>query len=163
MLAALPPGGSGSLQIGLQHYRVSRSPWRAASLLTQLAFPEGEEGPRPDEGWHNASREWTRVQQLTARLTIVTLAPFRRHHDIRRRLALHGLSPREVEVAAHSLLSGFGNGELARKLCVSEETVKSHLHDAYRRIGVSSRLELIVKVLGLSDDPAPYPGEQRHR
>lgn len=160
VLGALPPAGPGILQLGRRRYRVRRIPWRASSLLTPLALHGREAESRSDEGLPATRQEWTRIRQLAARLILVTVSPFRRRRDVQGRLAFHGLSPREVEIATHSLLSGLCNGDLARKLCVSEETVKSHLHEVYRRIGVSSRHELCVKVLGLQDDTGSYPGEK---
>ncbi len=160
LLAAMAPAGPGILQHGRRRYRVRRIPWRASSLLTPLALCGREVESRSDEGLPATRQEWTRIQQLAARLILITISPFRRRRDVQARLAFHGLSPREVEIATHSLLSGLGNGDLARKLCVSEETVKSHLREVYRRVGVNSRHELFVKILGLQDDPGSYPGEK---
>jgi DNA-binding CsgD family transcriptional regulator len=42
------------------------------------------------------------------------------------------LSPRELDVAETSIRSGLSKAQLARSLFISEETVKSHLREAYR-------------------------------
>lgn len=52
-----------------------------------------------------------------------------------------GLTPRELEVVA-AVVGGLTNKEIARKLSVSEDTVKHHVTNIFDRIGVSSRLEL---------------------
>lgn len=56
------------------------------------------------------------------------------------------LSRREQEVL--SLLSlGLRNRAIAEKLYVGEETVKSHLKNIYRKLGVSNRGEAIAMAL----------------
>jgi DNA-binding NarL/FixJ family response regulator len=55
------------------------------------------------------------------------------------------LSPRELEIA--ELVShGLTNKTVARQLGVQEGTVKLHLYSIYRKLGVSNRVGLIVKV-----------------
>lgn len=53
------------------------------------------------------------------------------------------LSPREVEVVR---LVGLGlrNGDVAKRLFISEETVKSHLNNIFNKLGVQDRVELTV-------------------
>jgi DNA-binding CsgD family transcriptional regulator len=150
VLGALPPAGSGSLLLGCQRYRVNRLPWRAASMLTRFALQEAGDGLGEGNGQAGAATDhWAAAQRLGARLTIISLEPFRRREDVRRRLSHYGLSPRELEITAQSLLSGLTNAQLAQRLSISEDTVKSHLREAYRKIGVSSRMELLVNLLGL--------------
>ncbi len=55
--------------------------------------------------------------------------------------ALHQLTKRELEVA-ELVLAGLSNGEVARKLFVSEATVKKHLRAVYDKLGVHSRVQL---------------------
>lgn len=50
------------------------------------------------------------------------------------------LSPREYEVF-ELVASGIATVDIARRLAVSEETVKSHLQRLYRKLGVTSRSE----------------------
>jgi DNA-binding NarL/FixJ family response regulator len=56
---------------------------------------------------------------------------------------LAGLSPREREVFA-LLLEGMPNKLIARELGISEKTVKSHLTNVFRSIGVSDRVQAIL-------------------
>jgi DNA-binding NarL/FixJ family response regulator len=56
------------------------------------------------------------------------------------------LSPRERQVMSMVVL-GFSNLEVAKKLHVTETTVKSHLSSAYRKLGVRSRHEATALIL----------------
>lgn len=53
------------------------------------------------------------------------------------------LSPREEEVVRHVAL-GMRNAEVARKLFISEQTVKTHLNNVFQKLGVQDRVELTV-------------------
>jgi len=53
-----------------------------------------------------------------------------------------GLTNRQLEIMK-PLLSGASNKEIADKLCVSEDTIKGHLKNIMRQMGVSSRTELL--------------------
>lgn len=52
-----------------------------------------------------------------------------------------GLTPREGEVIA-AIATGEPDCEIARKLCISTSTLKKHIHNAYRKIGVRNRQQL---------------------
>jgi len=69
---------------------------------------------------------------------------------------LAGISPREREVLA-LLLDGMPNKLIARRLEISEKTVKSHLTSIFRRIGVNDRVQAVLWVErhGLRSDLAP--------
>ena len=153
VLAALPPAGSGSQRLGPLRYRVRRVPWRAASLLTRFALEDSDTVPQDASRKGGAIESWAATKRRGAKLTIVTLVPFCPRDDIRGRLDHTDLSPREREITAESLLTGLGNAQLADRFCISEDTVKSHLRKAYRKIGVGSRMELLVHLLGLDGDP----------
>jgi two-component system, NarL family, nitrate/nitrite response regulator NarL len=53
------------------------------------------------------------------------------------------LSHREQQVIT-LLCGGLSNKEIAGKLGVTEGTVKIHLHKIYERLGVRSRVELMI-------------------
>jgi DNA-binding NarL/FixJ family response regulator len=57
--------------------------------------------------------------------------------------ALPALTTHEVKVIA-LVVQGLRNKEIARRLCITEGTVKSHLHSVYKKLGVSSRVALAV-------------------
>ncbi len=54
-----------------------------------------------------------------------------------------GLSARELEIVA-AAVAGHSNREIARKLSLSEETVKHHLTHIFDKLGVSNRVELVL-------------------
>jgi DNA-binding NarL/FixJ family response regulator len=66
---------------------------------------------------------------------------------------LAGISPREREVLG-LLLDGMPNKLIARRLEISEKTVKSHLTSVFRTIGVNDRVQAILWVErhGLRDE-----------
>ncbi|MGH7255544.1 MAG: response regulator [Nitrospirales bacterium] len=53
------------------------------------------------------------------------------------------LSHREMEIV-ELLVQGKSNKEMADELCVSTDTIKSHLQHIFRKIGVTNRLEAVV-------------------
>jgi two-component system nitrate/nitrite response regulator NarL len=52
-----------------------------------------------------------------------------------------GLTPRELEIVA-TVVAGYTNDDIARKLSISTKTVKHHLTNIFAKLGVSNRLEL---------------------
>ncbi len=58
----------------------------------------------------------------------------------RRRTGPGGLTRREIEVL-HLVSRGWTNRAVARTLWVTDETVKFHLSNIYRKLGVSNRIE----------------------
>jgi DNA-binding NarL/FixJ family response regulator len=57
-----------------------------------------------------------------------------KHHDIH-------LTKKETDIL-HYVCSGFTNKEIAKRLFISEQTVKSHCNHLFKKFGVSSRLKL---------------------
>lgn len=53
------------------------------------------------------------------------------------------LTNRELDIVRMIML-GLRNAEIARRLSVSEGTVKSHLHHIYEKLGVNSRMDLLL-------------------
>jgi DNA-binding NarL/FixJ family response regulator len=70
------------------------------------------------------------------------------------------LSAREQEVLRH-VVRGFGNKELAVRLTISEATVKAHLTNIFRKLGVRGRSELAAAYFGV-DSPATATLRLRH-
>jgi DNA-binding NarL/FixJ family response regulator len=77
------------------------------------------------------------------------------------------LTPRELEILG-LVAGGASNGRIARQLWVTEQTIKFHLSNVYRKLGVSNRTEAshYAHVNGLADlfseprvpetDPVPF-------
>lgn len=68
-------------------------------------------------------------------------------------LADLGVTERQADVLK-LVTKGLSNIEIARRLNISENTVKQHAHAAYRSLGVSSRTEAIVVLakMGIKDE-----------
>jgi DNA-binding CsgD family transcriptional regulator len=67
-------------------------------------------------------------------------------------LTTDALSPREIEIARH-YAEGATYHEIAAALGIAPSTVRTHLAAIYRKLGVSSKLELHARLDG--DRPAP--------
>lgn len=63
------------------------------------------------------------------------------------------LTRREREVLSY-LVCGMSNKEIARELALEEVTIKIHLHNIYRKLGVSNRTQAVAMALGLGVTPA---------
>lgn len=60
------------------------------------------------------------------------------------------LTPREVDVLSLVAL-GCGNAEIASRLCIGSETVRSYLRNAMRKLGAHTRLEAVVAARKISE------------
>ena len=65
----------------------------------------------------------------------------RRLEEERRRRRAFGLTPRELEIV-RLVVGGYANKEIAEKLSIGENTVKSHMTHIFNKLGASSRIEL---------------------
>lgn len=62
-------------------------------------------------------------------------------------IPMQGLTERETEIA-RLVGQGNNNKQIARMLEITERTVKSHLTEIFRKMGVSDRLSLALKISG---------------
>ncbi len=83
--------------------------------------------------------------------------------DVRERLATRGVSGREADVVG-AVLEGLRNAEIARRLFITEWTVKDHLKHVFSKLGVGSRSGLL-KALDAAprSDAKPQPVESQGR
>ncbi|MCX7772811.1 MAG: response regulator transcription factor [Clostridia bacterium] len=58
------------------------------------------------------------------------------------------LTDRQIEVA-QLLVQGLSNGEIARKLCITEGTVKNYISEIYYKINVNNRSKAVMKLKGM--------------
>ena len=58
-----------------------------------------------------------------------------------RQEAAQVLTPREIEIVKH-VAGGFRNIEIAKRLFISEGTVKMHLHNIYQKLNLDNRTKL---------------------
>jgi DNA-binding CsgD family transcriptional regulator len=150
--AALPPQGTGVISVASRRYRVSQVPWEAASLLHRFAVEDAVANTidrRPPEAC--TVERWPAVVRDGAKAIIVTLRPFRQRMDLVQRLAQDGLSPRQSEIV-ECVFRGLSNGEIALQLAIGEQTVKDHLGNIFRLLGVRSRTALMARVMGMRHD-----------
>ena len=63
------------------------------------------------------------------------------------------LSDREQKVIA-LVCDGLSNKKIAEKLGVTEGTIKGHLHTIYEKLGVRSRIELMIALSDREHDEA---------
>ncbi|MFW6102127.1 MAG: response regulator transcription factor [Chloroflexota bacterium] len=67
------------------------------------------------------------------------------------------LGRRELDVI-HYLTGGLSDDEIGEKLCISRQTVHTHIKNIYKKLGVKSRIELYRRVIQSS-----YPGIFDHQ
>jgi DNA-binding NarL/FixJ family response regulator len=54
----------------------------------------------------------------------------------------YDITSREHEVIDY-LLRGYTSKYIAKRLCISQKTVKNHIYNIYQKVGVRSRLEML--------------------
>jgi DNA-binding NarL/FixJ family response regulator len=62
-------------------------------------------------------------------------------HEAGRQEAAQILTPREIEIVKH-VAGGLRNMEIAKRLFISEGTVKMHLHNIYQKLDLDNRTKL---------------------
>jgi len=60
-------------------------------------------------------------------------------------VAMHALSPREYQVA-RLVAGGRSNRQIAEQLAISEQTVKNHIQSIFRKLSLSNRVELTIRI-----------------
>ena len=91
-------------------------------------------GPRPDF----SERDRALLTLLRPHLDQVHLEAERRRHPVPR------LTPRQTGLL-RLLAAGHTNTQIARRLGISEGTVRSHLENIYARLNVSSRTAAVIR------------------
>ena len=60
-------------------------------------------------------------------------------------VAMQALSPRESQVA-RLVAGGRSNRQIAERLVISEQTVKNHMQSIFRKLELSNRVELTIRI-----------------
>lgn len=133
----------------LTHTKAGRAIWLNVS---SLAVPAGK-GKKAQFVAAHLFRDITKqakvrrmVDELHAELfggLVKSEAPAGGHDPPPEAPATLPLSEREREILSWAA-AGRGNKEIAHRLSVSVDTVKSHLHHIYRKLGVTGRVEAIL-------------------
>ncbi len=95
---------------------------------------------------------WANTEQMTFLLDLISEVPSLRIVNT------HGgqmLTPREEQVVA-LVAEGLSNRDTARELSLSEHTVKKYLFRIFDKLGISSRVELVLYAVNHGD---PLPAE----
>jgi DNA-binding NarL/FixJ family response regulator len=72
--------------------------------------------------------------------------------------ARYGLTPAETNVLA-LLATGLSNEQIGQKLFVSSATVRTHVYNLFRKLGVRSRVQATLLVMaGPAGSQTPQPG-----
>ena len=92
------------------------------------------------EIWLDSGTTGAVIRRFVANAEVRSPSPLappavRREHD------RSSLSPREAEVV-NLVAQGYKNKDIAEQMCISEQTVKNHLHNIFEKLNVSDRLEL---------------------
>jgi DNA-binding NarL/FixJ family response regulator len=99
-----------------------------------------------------AGQIWANTEQLTYLVELVSEVPSLRvvnagGHSL--------LTPREEQVVA-LVAEGLANREIARELNLSEHTIKKYLFRVFEKLGISTRVELVLYAI---NNGAPRPAE----
>jgi DNA-binding NarL/FixJ family response regulator len=90
---------------------------------------------------------WTTNEQLNYLIELISEVPSLRVLNARGKPLL---TPREEQVVA-LVAEGLGNRQIARELNLSEHTVKKYLFRIFEKLGISSRVELVLYAVNNSD------------
>lgn len=129
------------------------SAWRRAALAALAATADP---PGPRAVYAGSQPATVRCLELTTgdRLALVIdehAQETRWSQDRAAELRRHGLTAREADVAELAA-RGYSVLNLSSRLGVAECTVRSHLKQIYRKLGVSSRAELAARLFAASPD-----------
>jgi DNA-binding NarL/FixJ family response regulator len=97
-----------------------------------------------------AGQIWANTEQLTYLVELISEVPSLRVLNAGGRSLL---TPREEQVVA-LVAEGFGNRQIARELNLSEHTIKKYLFRIFEKLGISTRVELVLYAVN-NGDPRP--------
>jgi len=97
---------------------------------------------------------WANTEQMRFLLDLVAGVPSVRVVNLR---GAQLLTPREEQVVA-LVAEGLSNRNMARELNLSEHTVKKYLFHIFDKLGISSRVELVLYAVNHSDPRLPVSG-----
>lgn len=90
---------------------------------------------------------WANTEQLNYILELISEVPSLRVLNCN---GVNLLTPREEQVVA-LVAEGLGNRQIARELNLSEHTVKKYLFRIFEKLGISTRVELVLYALNHGD------------
>jgi DNA-binding NarL/FixJ family response regulator len=100
-----------------------------------------------------AGQVWANTEQLNCLLDLISEVPSLR---VLNSSGTSLLTPREEQVVA-LVAEGLGNRQIARELNLSEHTVKKYLFRIFEKLGISTRVELVLYAVNNGDQrPAEW-------
>jgi DNA-binding NarL/FixJ family response regulator len=97
-----------------------------------------------------AGQIWASTEQLNYLMDLISEVPSLR---VMNSNGNRILTPREEQVVA-LVAEGLGNRQIARELNLSEHTIKKYLFRIFEKLGISSRVELVLYALN-NGNPRP--------
>jgi DNA-binding NarL/FixJ family response regulator len=97
-----------------------------------------------------AGQIWVNTEQLNYLMELISEVPSLRVLNARGRSLL---TPREEQVVA-LVAEGLGNRQIAIELNLSEHTIKKYLYRIFEKLGISTRVELVLYAVN-NGDPRP--------
>lgn len=73
------------------------------------------------------------------------------HFTVRASMDAYGFTGRHRDVA-WGVLRGMSNKEIAAEAGITESTVKNHMSEIFKRTGTQDRLQLVLRLLGVTRD-----------
>ncbi len=105
-----------------------------------------------------AGQIWASAEQMNYLVDLISEVPTVRVHNAR---GHNLLTPREQQVVA-LVAEGHGNRQIARELNLSEHTIKKYVFRIFEKLGVSSRVELVLYAVNHGDVRlSDWPGASR--
>ncbi len=97
-----------------------------------------------------AGQIWANTEQLNYVMDLISEVPSLR---VLNSQGNNLLTPREEQVVA-LVAEGLGNRDIARELNLSEHTIKKYLYRVFEKLGISTRVELVLYAVN-NGDPRP--------
>ncbi len=95
------------------------------------------------------SRVFSEEELALLRMLVPVLARLVRERPVAGEPASLTVSERRV---LHEVAAGCSNAEIATRFCIAECTVRKHLENAYRKLGVSNRMAAVARLRGADGD-----------
>jgi DNA-binding CsgD family transcriptional regulator len=134
---------------------LSEREWRTSPMYLEFGVPGQSRQMAvyfPDEPghtmrlmlWRGRGRDFSERDRLLLTLLRPHLIAAYRNAE-RRRRAPAVLTPRQLELLQH-VAQGYTNRQVARRMGLSEGTVRTHLNHVYERLGVTSRTAAVTRM-----------------
>jgi len=92
----------------------------------------------------------------------MTSKPFQPLREIKLKQLKSIITKREQDVV-QLVIQGYSNKQISRELRIKEKTVKSHLVQIFKKLGVRSRLQLTVALLSSGINKSFFRTKSNHR